>query len=214
MSIRRSRITNEVAHIKNQIDSDFIQVLNNTTNSFFAVPLLVFSMVDYLGSLYRGNNSSANAVAFLREYFGRVNAAYNSCSGLLYFVYRHGLVHQRMPKLTQLRTNGRRLSCYITRTETNRHLRGFRMLNESARGLIICLQSLILDLKQAVEIYEVDLLSDTQNGRILRRNFSTSYNLIRSYHQEDNLLTDQRTRYVQAQDFTFVREQLRNPITF
>lgn len=214
MALKKITIKNEITNIKNQIDTDFLQIVGKTQYSFFAVPLLVFSMTDYLGSLYKGSNSSRNAVFFMRDYFSQINNAYKECSGILYFVYRHGLTHQRIPKLTQLKTKGGKMSCYITNSATTRHLRGFKMQNKSAKGLIICTKSLVNDLLAAVACYEGDLLANKTIGRKLRKNFSKAYNDARIFNKENLLLVNKRTKYLAIKDFDFIRKQLKNPITF
>ncbi len=214
VSLRKQVIQNEIVNIKNQIKTDFFEIVGKTKYSFFAVPLLVFSMTDYLGSLYKGSNSSRNAVSFMRDYFSRSNKAYEDCSGILYFVYRHGLTHQRIPKLTQLKLKGGKMSCYITNSATTRHLKGFRMENKSAKGLIICTKSLVEDLIKAVEEYEVDLLANTSLGRSLRKQFSVAYKDSRIFHKENLLLTNPRIRYLATNDFDFIRKQLKNSIIF
>lgn len=214
MSLRKKVIQDEIINIKNQIKTDFFEIVSKTKYSFFAVPLLVFSMTDYLGSLYKGRNSSRSAVAFMRDYFSHSNNAYEDCSGILYFVYRHGLTHQRIPKLTQLKLKGNKISCYITNTTTIRHLRGFRMQNKSAKGLVVCTKSLVEDLLKAVEEYEVDLLANTPLGRTLRKQFSIAYKDSRIFHNENTLLTNPRISYLSINDFDFIREQLKNPIIF
>lgn len=214
MSIRKKIIRDELANIKNQIDTDFLQIVSKTKYSFFAVPLLVFSMIDYLGSLYKGENTSRNAVSFMREYFSRGNKSYLECSGILYFVYRHGLIHQRIPKLTQLKLKGDKLSCYITNSATTRHLRGFKMINKSAKGLIICTKSLVIDLRNAVEEYERDILLDTTSAKTLRKNFSEAYRDSRVFNKESLLLVDPKMKYLEIRDFNYIRKQLNNPLRF
>ncbi|MBI4098199.1 MAG: hypothetical protein HY426_04140 [Candidatus Levybacteria bacterium] len=215
MALPKKTIQNEITSIKNQVETDFYQVLDKTQYSFFPIPLMVFSMVDYLGSLHGGKNSSENAVRFMRTYFFRGNKAYAECAGLLYFVYRHGLTHQRIPKLTQLKVNGRKISCYITRTETSKHLSGFQMSDRKTRGIVICLKSLIDDLRQSIIEYEKDLLGDTRTAYLLRAKFSIAYSESRRFHKEKTLLTDKQwNTYVTKDDFSFIRRQLRKPIVF
>ncbi len=212
MALKKKIIQDELANIKNQIDTDFFPIINRTKHSYFAILLLVFSLTDYLGSLYKGTNSSRNAVSFVREFFSKSNIAYEDCAGILYFIYRHGTVHQRIPKLTQLRSKGGKMSWYITKNVPNRHLRGFKMSNNSAKGLVISMKSLILDLKKAVEEYEKDLLANTPSATILRKNFSKAYKEARIFRKENLLLVDPQAKYLDIKDFDFIREQLRHPL--
>ncbi len=214
MALKKSIIKDEITNIKNQIDTDFLQIVKKTKYSFFAVPLLVFSMTDYLGSLYKGFNSSENAVSFIREYFSRSNRAYENCAGILYFIYRHGTVHQRIPKLTQLRSKGGKMSWYLTKNATTRHLRGFKMKNNSGKGLIVSTKSLIVDLKKAVEEYERDLFTGMISAVTLRKNFSKAYKKAREFQKENLLLTDPNNKILTIKDFDFIREQLKRPLTF
>lgn len=69
---------------------------HRTTNAgHFSVPREVFCCIDFLGYLRFGKNSTENAVAFIKEYFPQ---RYKDCAELFYSIWRHGLVHEFIPK--------------------------------------------------------------------------------------------------------------------
>lgn len=90
---------------------------------YFAVPRLVLSYVDFLGSLYHGYNGlrdsrgrriiakSSYAKTFLKEVFSKVDTLYRDCSDLLYEMYRHGTIHLYQPK-EFFDSQNRRISWY------------------------------------------------------------------------------------------------------
>lgn len=61
---------------------------------------LICIHIDFLGYLFSGgkkeSESAEKAVEFMREYFGQVDERYRECSGLVYYVLRHGLVHKSL----------------------------------------------------------------------------------------------------------------------
>lgn len=67
--------------------------------SNFALPRILFPYITFLGTLYKGEDKTESALAFMQEYMGRVAESYKDLSGLYYVGYRHGLLHTNMPKL-------------------------------------------------------------------------------------------------------------------
>lgn len=67
---------------------------------FFAIPRMIFPEIDNLGSYYAGEikNTPQNSIHFMKDYFTRSNPEYLRKGAFIYYVYRHGLMHQHSPK--------------------------------------------------------------------------------------------------------------------
>jgi hypothetical protein len=67
---------------------------------FWPVARTVFPTITFLGCLYKGSDSAANAIEFLEEYAGKTfEPKYLSLAASVYVMYRHGLTHTAMPKV-------------------------------------------------------------------------------------------------------------------
>jgi hypothetical protein len=115
---------------------------------FFALMRIIFPVITFLGTLYKGEDNSRNAIAFMVRYLGAVRGEYKELSDILYSVYRHGLTHTHMPKL--VRINGEHVSWRISYT-------GIEHLTVQTNGpnvtLTICPQMLFQDLTRAMDIF-------------------------------------------------------------
>ena len=68
-------------HLKRNIKKPLEEIMTTMQTEYGLFPeeltdmvlLLIFTHIDLLGYLYKGDNSSDNAVEFLREYLGRVD---------------------------------------------------------------------------------------------------------------------------------------------
>lgn len=98
--------------LKKSIENDVYPCLNlgHDEGGYFAVPRLVLSYVDYLGSLYNGYSGKTNknkrriftdnkyAKTFLNNIFSKVDSNYGKYGALLWEIYRNGTVHLYSPK--------------------------------------------------------------------------------------------------------------------
>lgn len=71
--------------------------LDYTGSGLFVIPMLCFAQVEALAgaALAKVQPSTNEIVEFMRDFF---RAEYRRPAALLYFLYRHGLVHQFVPK--------------------------------------------------------------------------------------------------------------------
>lgn len=174
--------------------------------------LLVFTYVDLLGYLYKGSNSSLNAVKFMREYFGRVDQRYQEGSGLIYDALRHGMVHLATPKRIQLQ-DGKILDFLFRRfTQREDYLKIRKMQEKQENGVIVDIYRLTLDISL---LYE-DLLSaidkyaeDIRNDQGLSATFSQAFETRRKPEKakEKELL---KKPYIRESDFAFVMGEISN----
>lgn len=114
--------------IKRSIQNDVLPLVASSSvprdGGLFAAPRLIFAYVDYLGYLYKGKSLSESAVAFLRDYWGRLDKRYSEVGGLLYHIYRHGTIHEYEPKIIQLNDGTRVVWLVWKNKEKQVHLSG------------------------------------------------------------------------------------------
>src|SRR5260370_28826239 len=88
--------------IKSSINGDIKTLLKDKcgdedVGGYFAVLMLVFTLIEYLGRLRYNNakmkNGSQHAIWWIRKYMGKCNKRYTKIGGILFDMYRHGTVH-------------------------------------------------------------------------------------------------------------------------
>lgn len=183
-----------------------------STESIDVVLLLIFTHIDLLGYLYKGKNSSSNAVDFIREYLGRIDPRYKEAGGLLYFALRHGYVHLATPKRIKLK-NGIILDFSFAPAGKPQYHLSVTEREEIERGerLVICrlsvdLSQLYQDMLSAMDTYAEDI----RHSQALSNTFWEAFETRRKPEnaREEALLTSKKTKYVQQADFDFVRAQI------
>ncbi len=177
--------------------------------AFFALSFdfmaLFFCYVEFLGYLCndgdKRKNLSKNAVDFLRRYFGEVNPKYKEVGGLLYYIYRHGNIHELKPKRIQL-TDGTIVTWDIGsesgQESDPEHLTVSK--EGSKRVLRVSENSLCSDLASAVDIYYEDFCKDP----VLRQNFEDAVRKLRNSETEAEV-RKRGKKYVCDSDFEFIR---------
>lgn len=178
------------------------------------VLLLIFTRIDLLGYLYKGENKSIYAVEFMREYLGRIDPRYKEVGGLLYYALRHGFVHLATPKRIQLK-NGMILDFSFAPAAKLQYHLSVRKREEIERGerLEICrlsvdLSQLYEDLLSAMDMYAEDIRHNQALSEVFWKSFETRRKPEKA--KEEDLLTSKKTKYIQDSDFAFVKEQLSN----
>ncbi len=174
--------------------------------------LLVFTYIDLLGYLYKGKNSSSNAVEFMREYLGRVDKRYEEVSGLLYDALRHGYIHLATPKRIKLQDK-KILDFSFTRSGRREdYLKVAKMRETQSTGSTVDIYRLSLDLPllykdllSAIDKYAEDIRYNEALSDIFRKTFETRRNPEKA--REEVLLGKP---YIQDSDFAFVRNQISN----
>jgi len=213
---RLTRASYVKSHIKEPLEESMATLLTEhkmfPTESIGIVLLLVFTYIDLLGCLYKGSNSSANAVEFMREYLGRIDPRYKEVGGLLYDALRHGLVHLATPKRIQLQNGmildflfalvGQRQDNFKVTKAQEMQTRGDRL---DIYRLSLNLSLLYEDLLSAMDKYAEDIRHNQVLSDIFWKTFETRRKPEKA--KEEVLL---RKLYIQESDFDFVREQISN----
>jgi len=177
------------------------------------VLLLIFTRIDLLGYLYTGDsssrNSSKNAVQFIRDYFGKIDARYKEVGGLLYYALRHGFVHLSTPKRIQLKNEIILDFSFAPAGKPQYHL-SVKEREEIERGekLVICrlsvdLSQLYQDMLSAMDTYAEDI----RHSQALSDTFWKAFEARRKPEKEkEEVLL--RKSYIQDSDFAFIRGQI------
>jgi hypothetical protein len=94
--------------LKNSVINDIKPCLNLASQfgGYFAVPRLVLSYIDYLGTLYRSGHG-----AFLEKVFGNIDSNYKTYGRLFWEIYRNGLIHRYEPSI--LRNSGQEITWLV-----------------------------------------------------------------------------------------------------
>jgi hypothetical protein len=170
--------------------------------------VLVFIHVDLMGYFYTGDsslqNTSKNAVKFLREYFGRIDTRYEKVGGLLFTALRHGWIHKYTPKRFELE-DGAKLDFSWGFTENRaEHLKIKTDAIEGRGGyrLFIGLILLYKDLISAMDLYAEDLRHNQDLSDIFKKAFEA-----RRKPEKEEIVRN--LNYIET-DFDFVREQISN----
>jgi hypothetical protein len=142
-------------HIKKSVQDDFEPAYNayvNTGTGYFSMLRMLFPFIDFLGTLYKGNRGQANAVSFIQDYLGRINEKYKQIGDLMWYVFRHGLIHTHMPKV--IFVGGKNIGWVITFRNKD-HLKisseGLKPLN-----IYVCPHQLYIDLLESINQYIMD----------------------------------------------------------
>src|SRR5258708_6776031 len=153
---------------RNSIDQDIKPLLKDkndyeTIGGFFAVIVLVFTLIEYLGRLRYGNSTgkdgARDATKWVREYMGRSNSRYSEIGGLLIDMFRNGTVHVRIPKQYLLTLNSGFGWEIVKNERQSDHLK-----LKGGRTLVISLNQLVTDLEKAIDLYweELNALDDIE----------------------------------------------------
>ncbi len=187
--------------IKRSIRNDVYPLVASSTvprdGGLFGAPLLMFSRIDFLGYLYKGERSSKSAVTFIRDYFGKIDIRYAEVGGLLYHIYRHGTIHEYEPKKVKL-ADGTQMAWYVYKGGSKElHLSAY--VEGSVLWLRLRLDSLFEDLNSAIDLYIEGLKKDEK----LRQRFKKARNEILQPESEAEVRKKGR-EYILQSDFDFV----------
>jgi len=212
---RRTKASYLISHIKKPLDEFKTLLLAErrvfSPESTDIVLLLVFTYVDLLGYFYKGNNSTSNAVEFLREYLGRVDKRYEEVGGLLYEALRHGYIHLATPKRIQLQNEMILDFLFVHAEQRQDHLKVTKS-QEIERGgrmeihrLSVDVDLLYEDLLSAIDKYAEDIRHNQALLDVFWKAFETRRKPEKA--KEEKLLNKP---YIQDSDFAFVRKQVSN----
>lgn len=200
--------------IKKSIQNDVFPLVASSSvppqGGLFAAPRLIFAYIDYLGYLYKGQSSSENAVAFVRDYLGKVDKRYSEVGGLLYHIYRHGTIHEYEPKQIRLKFLRTRVLWFVYKNKAKElHLSGFLAEDKFDRSketlhLRVHLNSLYDDLLSAIDFY----IDDLKQNDTLRYNFDKARKEIEEPEEEDEV-RKRGKKYIRGSDIAFIYKLMR-----
>ena len=150
-------------HLRNQLVRELplaIDAFKKASNAtrvgtgFWGLARMVFAPVSFLGALYKGSDSTDNAIDFLEEYIGRRQnrQAYLDLSAPIFVMYRHGLIHTAMPKVIE-RDDGVIVGWGVT-LNPQEHLT--KKIAAKSITLLLSPEQLYQDLVQAIDSYAGD----------------------------------------------------------
>jgi len=162
-----------------------------------SIPRLIFPEIDNLGSYLAGTTrqSSKNAIQFMKKYFSIANPEYDSKSTFIYIIYRHGLMHQHIPKL--LSYKGKVVGWRIDLTEPGQLS---SHLQRDGDSIIIDGQQLLEDMFKAIEKYKDDIEKNEPN---LLQNFKNAHKEMMSAMNETDFFN--RCKYVEKTALDFLK---------
>lgn len=147
------------------------------STDFYCAIRHVFAELDGLGKLYMGEegpeNTTKNAVEYGKKYLGQVDRRYRNIYGLLYDLYRHGLMHTGLIKTVRFANKTNRL-CFLKwglRSEYPKHLLVERLPRSSKNSyhLWISVPQFRVDAVKSVDAYIADLRSCSRRSRLFIR---------------------------------------------
>lgn len=169
-------------HIKRSIQTDIRPLLKNgcageVIGGYFAVPVLVFTLIEYLGRLRYGYikegvsrrnkwSGSNCAIWWIKRYMGASNKRYRKLGGLIYDMFRHGTVHSRQPK-QYLFNLYKGFGWEIRKGDRQEWNLGVRL----GRWFELSLDQLVSNLETGVDLFWADL----ESSSIIRSKFSNAY---------------------------------------
>jgi hypothetical protein len=171
--------------VENCILGDIGQMLRHRSSGNYPVAALLFSVIDLLGGLQRGNvegNHRDNMIAFMQRYLARVDPRYRSIGYLLVDMFRHPLVHTSLSRSYRARAGRYVIRSAIYWEEDTRRRRQLiarrkahlvRKMYKASDYLIINDHVLHDDVVRALGMYRQELLSGRY--RVLARRFSSAY---------------------------------------
>jgi len=165
-----------LTHIQGTIKDDIWPALNlpKIKGGYYSVPRLILCYIDYLGFLYCGKSGSKSAVQFIREVMGKIDLKYSKYGGILYLVFRHGTIHEFMPKWFIF--ENRRIGHVISKSKRNFKWKGenYSHLKIKNNRIPIALQKLYMDLLSSIERFQIIVQQDDK----IFKNFQTAYRTI------------------------------------
>ena len=178
-------------HLLESLENEFLPAIEafhgesyrtGVGKGFFSLLRMIFPAITFLGTLYKGTDSSKNAISFMRDYMGMVNRKYKHISDLIYNVYRHGLMHTHMPKVLEI--ENKFVGWEITYNDDN-HLKIFKSIN--AIRISISPNRFFQDLLKALVRYISDFDVPKKNEELLRK-FQDGFMIMSEVLNESDLL--------------------------
>ncbi len=167
-------------------------------SGYFEIPHLLMTYIDYLSALFSGKgpkNDNTDVRIFFETYFP---STYQEASAWLIFLYRHGLVHEYVPK--SIRTDNDNIVswyCSLDLSEAKNHLKILPHPNGKPKtyNLRLCAPEFIKDFKIAVSIFCNDILNNSDRFE----KFQEGYKKFQK-PKDINNINDKNHKYITLKD--------------
>lgn len=170
-------------HLLKSLQDDFLptyRALKKKNVGYFALPRIIFPYITFLGSLYKGTDSTESAIGFMTDYMGKVAPEYQLRAGIDYIRYRNGLLHTNMPKLFSF--GKKTLGWTVSFAKAGCFNRG-----DYLSGNLIMYPKLFYDdLCKAIKIYIADF-DDPQKSNQLLANFKQGFIEMAKIHSANDV---------------------------
>ena len=150
---------------------------------------LLFPDLDSISTLRYGSNGpqeiKPNSIKYLKEYFKRYDPAYSYGAGLVYYIFRHGLLHQDFPKVIRRRYNKiiyRKISLSDVGTSSTKLKIEKNQITLDATDFYNILLKTIMDYKKEFE--------DKNKVKELINNFTVGLDYMKKYKTLQMLVDD------------------------
>jgi hypothetical protein len=153
---------------------------------FWLLARAALTPISFLGALYKGSDSSANAIAFMEEYLGRRlgRTDYERFSALLFTMYRHGLVHLAAPRSLERVSDGLILHWGVSHEPAD-HFAFTKNTDKKRAWLTICPEALCADLVGGIDHYASDFDVAATTAQLVT-NFKTGFLSMAAYLDEND----------------------------
>jgi hypothetical protein len=147
------------AHMKTQLTREVpaaitaFEEVNRTSDhkaGYYAVARMIFPAISFLGSLYKGSDTTRHSVLFLEKYAG---AKYRDFAATIFYMYRHGLIHTSMPKIVE-RNDGQAFGWKLVLDEPSAHLT--IESGKTIKNIVVSLKTLYEDVVTAIDTFATD----------------------------------------------------------
>jgi hypothetical protein len=116
---------------------------------FYGLARMIFPAISFLGSLYKGSDTTRHSVLFLEKYAG---AKYRSFAATIFYMYRHGLIHTSMPKIVL--HGGQLFGWHLVLNEPSAHLT--TESGKKSKNIVISLKTLYEDVVTAIDAFAAE----------------------------------------------------------
>lgn len=205
--ITKDDIVETLREIKKSIKNDVGTIIDLYIDHFFktdediglfAVPRLLFPEIDNMGSYFVGENlknSPDNAIKFMKKYFSKVDIEYKNKSAFIYIIYRHGLMHQHIPKFMSYRRKNIGWAIGLSKKNTISH--HLKLMGKTIR---IDGRQFYEDFLDAIDFY----IDDIKRGdKKIFNNFIKAHTEMMKPLSKSEYLKNKS--YVKQKDFNFLK---------
>lgn len=159
------------------------------------IPRLIFPEIDNLGNYYAGNinpgENTKRAIKFIKNYLGGVNQEYIKKGAFIYFIYRHGLIHQHFPKFMSYKRKNVGWAVSINLPHSHLKMRG--------KTIQIDAEKFYNDFLDAIDLYKKDIKKEKDN--LINKFINAHIEMMKSKPKKEFL----KSKDLKQTDFNFLK---------